>query len=71
MKTITLRLPEDLHRRAKVKVATEHTTLQHVLEEAVRAYVGDAPADPDFQRQMEIARQVMDKYKTALAELAK
>jgi hypothetical protein len=66
----TVRLPEDLHTRAKLKVTREHTSLQKVVEEAVRNYVGGA-SDADFQRQLGIARRGMQKYRNTLAELAK
>ena len=68
---LTIRLPEELHTKAKLKVIREHTSLQKVVEEAVRSYVGETPSDPDFQRQLEIARRGMAKYRNTLAELAK
>ena len=71
MKTITIRLPEDLHQRVKVKLVKDHRSFQELVEEQLRTYTGEAPADPDFQRQIEIARQGMSKYREALSELAK
>ncbi|MEO8131641.1 MAG: AbrB/MazE/SpoVT family DNA-binding domain-containing protein [Bryobacteraceae bacterium] len=71
VKTVTIRLPEDLHHRVKVKLVKEQRSFQDLLEEQLRAYVGEAPADPNFQRQIEIARRGMSKYREALSELAK
>lgn len=39
-KRITLRLPEDLHRKLKIKVAQEGTTITDVLLDLVQRYVG-------------------------------
>ena len=70
-KTVTIRLPEDLHHRVKVKLVKDHRSFQELLEEQLRTYAGEAPADPGFQRQIEIARRGMSKYREALSELAK
>ncbi len=71
MKTITIRLPEDLHQRVKVKLVKDHQSFQELVEEQLRSYAGETPADPNFQRQIEIARLGMSKYREALSELAK
>ena len=71
MKTITIRLPEDLHQRVKVKLVKDHRSFQELVEEQLRSYTGEIPADPNFQRQIEIARRGMSKYREALSELAK
>ena len=71
MKTITIRLPEDLHQRVKVKLVKDHRSFQELVEEQLRSYTGETPADPNFQRQIEIARRGMSKYREALSELAK
>ena len=71
MKTVTIRLPEELHHRVKVKLVKDHRSFQELLEEQLRTYAGDPPADPTFQRQIEIARRGMSKYREALSELAK
>ena len=71
MKTVTIRLPEDLHHRVKVKLVKDHRSFQDLLEEQLRTYAGESPVDPSFQRQIEIARRGMSKYREALSELAK
>lgn len=38
-KQVTLRLPEDLHRKLKVKVAQEGTTITEILLRLVKKYV--------------------------------
>lgn len=69
--TLTIRLSRDLHSRAKLKTMRERTSLQKVIEDAVKNYVGEVPTDPDFQRQVEIARRGMVKYRKTLETLAK
>jgi len=71
VKTVTIRLPEELHHRVKVKLVKDHKSFQELLEEQLRTYAGEAPVDADFQRQIEIARRGMSKYREALSELAK
>jgi hypothetical protein len=71
MKTSTIRLPEDLHQRVKLKLVKDHRSFQELLEEQLRSYAGETPVDPGFQRQIEIARRGMSKYREALSELAK
>jgi hypothetical protein len=70
-KTVTIRLPEDLHQRVKLQLVKDHRSFQELLEEQLRAYAGEPPANPNFQRQIEIARRGMAKYREALSELAK
>ena len=71
MKTITVRLSEDLHQRVKVKLVKDHRSFQELLVEQLSSYAGETPADPNFQRQIEVARRGMSKYREALSELAK
>ena len=40
-KTITLRMPYDLHKNLKVKMAQEDKTMQNQILELVRAYLND------------------------------
>lgn len=41
-KTITLRMPYDLHKNLKVKMAQEDKTMQNQILELVRAYLNDS-----------------------------
>ena len=71
MKTIPVRVPEDLHRRVRVKLAQEDRTLQDLLIAAIRDYVGREPDDEEVRAQMKAAQELMKKYAPALRELAK
>ena len=71
MKTIPVRVPEDLHRRVRVKLAQEGRSLQDLLEAALREYVGGEPDDHEVQEQVKIAQELMKRYAPALRELAK
>jgi hypothetical protein len=42
----TVRLPEDLIRRAKIKAAAEGRTLTSLIEDGLRLVVSDKPAAP-------------------------
>lgn len=71
MKTIPVRVPDDLHRRARVKLAQEDRTLQDLLIAALRDYVGGEPGDEEVRAQMKVAQELIKKYAPALRELAK
>lgn len=42
MKSLTVEIPEDLHRRIKAKVALEGSTIQAAVRGLLEGYVGDA-----------------------------
>jgi hypothetical protein len=71
MKTIPVRVPEDLHRRVRVKLAQEDRTLQDLLIAAIRDYVGSEPSDEEVREQVKVAQDLMKKYTPALRELAR
>jgi hypothetical protein len=70
-RTITIRIPLELHKKAKVKLALEHKSFQELLENSVREYVGETNHDQEYEAQMAAARECMEKYREALSELAK
>ena len=61
-----LLLPRELMQRLDLKRGQE----LHITELAGGGFQA-MPYDPDFEKTMEIADQVMDKYKDTLAALAK
>ena len=61
-----LLLPRELMQRLDLKRGQE----LHITELAGGGFQA-MPYDPDFEKTMELADQVMDKYKDALAVLAK
>jgi putative addiction module antidote len=61
-----LLLPRELIQRLDLKRGQE----LHITELAGGGFQA-MPYDPDFEKTMEIADQVMDKYRDALAALAK
>ena len=71
VKTIPVRVPDDLHHRARVKLAQEDRTLQDLLIAAIRDYVGSEPGDVEVREQVKVAQDLMKKYAPALRELAR
>jgi putative addiction module antidote len=61
-----LLLPRELMQRLDLKRGQE----LHIVELAGGGFQA-MPYDPDFERTMEIADEVMDKYRDTLATLAK
>jgi putative addiction module antidote len=61
-----LLLPRELMQRLDLKRGQE----LHIVELAGGGFQA-MPYDPDFERTMEIADEVMDKYRDTLAALAK
>ena len=72
LKTLTVRLDSNFHRRLKARLATEGTNFQAKVEALLREYV-DGPAEQrdDIARQVEIAREAMRRYAPAMRELAR
>jgi len=46
-KRLTVRIPEDLHRKARVKCAETGRTLSEVVRDALRKWVEDSPEQPE------------------------
>jgi putative addiction module antidote len=59
-------LPRELMQRLELKRGQQ----LHVVELAGGGFQV-LPYDPDFQRTMELAEEIMDEYRDTLAELAK
>jgi len=72
LKTLTVRLDSNFHRRLKARLATEGTNFQAKVEALLREYV-DGPAEQrdDIARQVEIEREAMRRYAPAMRELAR
>jgi predicted DNA binding CopG/RHH family protein len=44
MKAVTVRLPEELHQRAKVRLAERGLSFQELLEEKLHRWLDESPA---------------------------
>jgi hypothetical protein len=72
VKTLTVRLDAEFHRRLMTKLATEGTKFQAKVQDMLEEYVDGPPADRErMARQIEIAREGMRRYAPALRELAR
>ena len=72
LKTITIRLDENLHRRLRVKLMADGTSFQAKVQALLEEYV-DGPAEEreEIARQVAIAREAMRRYAPAMRELAR
>ena len=71
-KTLTIRLEEKFHRRVKAKLASDGTNFQAKVEAMLHEYVeGPAEDRAEIARQVDLARDVMRRYSSALRELAR
>lgn len=72
MRALTIRVPEDFHRRLMSKLSGEGMKLQAKVQSMLEEYV-DGPAEKrdEFTRQIGIAKEVMREYEPALRELAR
>lgn len=70
---LTIRVPEDLHRRVRVKMAEQDLNFQKLVLSMMTEFV-DGPkkkvvaddTDNEFQRQISVAREGLRRYRNAL-----
>ena len=72
LKTVTIRLDENLHRRLRAKLLADGTNFQAKVHAMLEEYV-DGPAEEreEIARQVAIAREAMRRYAPAMRELAR
>ncbi len=72
MRTVTIRLDENFHRRLKAKLLADGTNFQTKIDALLKEYV-DGPIEDreSIARQVAIAREAMRRYAPALRELAR
>jgi plasmid stability protein len=71
-KIMSVRLNGDLHQRLKMRLASEGTTFQAKMEELLSAYL-DSPeaSSAEISHQVSLAKEVIERYATAMRELAR
>jgi len=72
LKTMTIRLDENFHRRLKAKLLADGTNFQAKVHAMLQDYA-DGPAEDreEIARQVAIAREAMRRYAPAMRELAR
>ena len=72
LKTLTIRLGENFHRRLRAKLLADGTNFQAKVQAMLQDYV-DGPAEEreEIARQVAIAREAMRRYAPAMRELAR
>ncbi len=72
LKTLTIRLDENFHRRLKSKLLADGTNFQAKVQAMLQEYVDGPAADrAEIARQVAIAREAMRRYAPAMRELAR
>jgi plasmid stability protein len=72
LKTVTIRLDENLHRRLKVKLIADGTNFQAKTRAMLEEYVdGSGEEREEIARQVAIAREAMRRYAPAMRKLAR
>lgn len=72
VKTLTIRLDENFHRRLKARLLADGTNFQVKVQAMLQDYVeGPAEERTEIARQVGIARQAMQRYAPAMRELAR
>lgn len=72
MKTLTVRLDENFHRRLKAKLLSDGTNFQAKIQAMLEDYVeGPVEEREQIARQVAIAREGMRRYAPAMRELAR
>ena len=72
LKTLTVRLDENFHRRLKAKLLSDNTNFQAKAQALLESYVEGPPEQREvIERQVAIAREAMRRYAPAMRELAR